>query len=89
MTELRNICHHCAGTGEIVYPASGAGPEDAIECPICSGSGKLPTTLAIAELNTIFDSLVENTDAIIAEQASQRADLTAALTQIWNKVKVL
>jgi len=28
-------------------------------------------------------------DSIIAEQASQREDLTAALTQIWNKVKDL
>ena len=89
MIDLRTICHHCAGTGEIIYPAGGVGPEDIIECQVCSGSGKLPISLATTELNTTFDSLIAKVDDIIAEQVSQRADLTAALTQIWNKVRVL
>jgi len=36
-----------------------------------------------------FGNIVDKLDAIITEQASQRVDLTAALTQIWNRVKDL
>jgi len=37
----------------------------------------------IEEINTILDKC----NAIIAEQAAQREDLTAALAAIWDKVK--
>jgi len=48
-------------------------------CPRCGGDGQVPAD---------WYNIVENRLlAIQAEQASQRTDLTAALTQIWDKVK--
>ncbi len=65
-------------------------------CPVCSGTGEIdaPEGFHMSEAHQIsmFRMLVDTTDkldSIIAEQASQREDLTAALSQIWNKVKDL
>jgi len=54
-------------------------------CPACFGTGTLPLKGALAQGSLVLDKL----NSIIAEQASQREDLTTALTQIWNKVKDL
>ena len=40
-------------------------------------------------LDDKVDSIVSKCDAIIAEQAAVRLDLTTALIAIWNKVKDL
>jgi len=49
-------------------------------CPKCDGSGVIEYDASEVETKL---------DAIIAEQASQREDLTTALNQIWNKIKDL
>ena len=77
---LKHTCGNCNGTGEIGDPP--------IQCGSCGGTGELywgHADTIMAEFNEVDAKL----DSIIAEQASQRADLTAALTQIWNKVKDL
>jgi len=51
-------------------------------CPSCDGA-------RYKEHEIDLEALQDQIDSIIAEQASQREDLTAALTQIWNKVKDL
>ena len=66
-------------------------------CPVCLGNGVInevhgsfngieATVLVTLQLVKSMDTKL---DSIIAEQASQRTDLTAALNQIWNKVKDL
>ena len=70
-----STCSTCDGTG-----LSGADP-----CSVCIGIGALP----LFGHNLLFKFLLSKLEVIIAEQASQREDLTAALTQIWNKVKDL
>jgi len=54
---------------------------------MCEGTGLYQTGRLLLDPNT--DDIVAKLDSIIAEQASQREDLTAALAQIWNKVKTL
>jgi len=55
-------------------------------CQECFGGGSLPIhSKDVFCIRDLFSKL----DAVMAEQAAQRADLTAALTQIWNKVKDL
>jgi len=73
-------CEQCNGTGQVSY-SSPEGELPPFTCPRCNGEGKV----TIGELPTIEDKL----DSVMAEQVSQREDLTAALTQIWNKVKDL
>ena len=74
--ELTKKCFKCFGDG--VWDKHAPDPEQ-VECPICSGSGRMHFCYAdIPEL-----------DEIIAEQASQRTDLSNALEAIWNKVKTL
>ena len=59
---------------------TGVDPEGG-DCIRCGGDGLIPSDFS----NTVEDYL----ERIIAEQESQRTDLTAALSQIWNKVKDL
>jgi len=42
-----------------------------------------------SDIEDKVDAMTDSIDAIIAEQDSLREDLTAALLQIWNKVKDL
>ena len=70
-----NTCLDCSGSG---YSNQGI-------CTSCYGGGSLPVVGHLV----LFKQLMANLDVIIAEQASQREDLTAALTRIWNKVKGL
>ena len=70
-----NKCRDCEGIGEI----------DGEFHVQCLGTGEVGNVA----LFTYFKAQADKLDAIMAEQASQRADLTAALTQIWNKVKDL
>ena len=73
MADITIPCHACTGTGTHLDILGNPG----VACATCSGSGGLIVgTCAIL-------------DEIVAEQASQRVDLTAALTQIWDKVKDL
>ena len=76
--ELKIICKDCKGTGKRPY---GPVDEEPAICGDCAGSGY--------KTWGVLDDVDEKLDAIIAEQASQREDLTTALTQIWNKVKDL
>jgi len=94
------VCTQCLGTGKVTPPGQ---PE--ITCDACRGTGQMETdwVATISEIRGLVDTVeaslavqdieiaaIKNkVDAIIAEQASQRVDLTAALTQIWNKVKDL
>ena len=64
----------------------GDGKSNGDICPECLGSGATPL---IDKGSLLAKAIVSRLDSIIAEQASQREDLTAALTQIWNKVKDL
>ena len=84
-------CSACGGTGLV----------NGQSCLQCGGDGSETTTgihevaygymlaaqtnmlALIEEINTILDKC----NAIIAEQAAQREDLTAALAAIWDKVK--
>ena len=88
-------CVKCNSTGGIPDPLN---PELTIECPECRGVGQRETDWVgtinqlrklVDEAEPILKSIEPKIDDIIAEQASQRIDLTAALTQIWNKVKDL
>lgn len=54
-------------------------------CQECLGTGAIP----VGGQLRVYKKILENSNTIIAEQASQREDLTTALTQIWNKVKDL
>ena len=67
-------------------------PDDSTLCLTCMNQGVLPVRGARLEAQMILQGqgdLSDKLDDIIAEQASQREDLTTALTQIWNKVKNL
>jgi hypothetical protein len=59
--------------------------EEGFPCPDCLGTGALPIIGQVKVQKETFRKL----DLVIAEQASQRVDLTAALTAIWDKVKNL
>ena len=75
-------CYLCQGTS--IYKDE--------SCVVCGGNGEVDlnvadyiaytTSLNYRETNDLLDKL----NAIIAEQASQREDLTTALQAIWNKV---
>jgi len=78
MLTIKKLCPVCQGSGSV--PAA-TGQGDA--CVICDETGYMD--VGIIDISDVTDKL----DSIIAEQASQREDLTAALTQIWNKVKDL
>lgn len=55
-------------------------------CLTCFGSGATP----VMDKNALlFSSILSKLDAVIAEQASIRDDLTTAIAAIWNKVKNL
>jgi len=71
--KLKQTCSVCRGSGHT--PAQNI-------CPCCDGLGCL-------EHEIDLEALQSQIDEIQVEQASQRTDLTAALTQIWNKVKDL
>lgn len=71
--KLKEVCSVCRGSGQM--------PKENI-CPSCDGA-------RYKEHEIDLEALQDQIDSIIAEQASQREDLTAALTQIWNKVKDL
>jgi hypothetical protein len=81
--KLRIPCTDCKGTGVDPIPAGTWEngiyvPATETVCKLCSGNGYFDQPITTEEV-----------DAIIAEQASQRVDLTAALTRIWDKVKNL
>ena len=85
------VCVVCAGSGMV----SGG------YCWQCSGKGYITDLAKIesahfeeidVEVEQVLGALndvLDKCNDIIAEQASQREALTAALTQIWNKVKDL
>lgn len=79
-------CERCNGTGEVDNPPGGDIPD--ITCPDCDGEAKLPFA-EIEDIDTRLTDIKDRIDSIIAEQASQRTDLTAALDAIWDKVKNL
>jgi DnaJ-class molecular chaperone len=61
---------------------SGSGFINGEVCSVCFGAGAVPAA-GMPKL------LIETLNRIVAEQAAQRIDLTAALTAIYNKVKDL
>lgn len=67
-------CTRCNGTG--------IDPDTEETCLTCGGTGESKTY-------NNWRIVLHQLDSIIAEQASQREDLTAALEAIWNKVKNL
>jgi len=77
-------CSPCSNTGiEIIDTRVGEQIErQEIVCRTCLGE----KYVLIMYLSDEFISLMEG---IATEQASQRVDLTAVLTQIWNKVNSL
>lgn len=80
---------------DIIYTCPECGGAENISgnvCLECMGSGVLPIRGNISTQKAAFlliYNMQSKLDNIIAEQAAQRIDLTAALTQIWNKVKDL
>ena len=74
-----NKCLSCQGEGSIAGDF----------CHVCLGTGYRESIAEKIFSKRIYDDIVAKCDAVIAEQASQRAALTAVLTQIWNKVKDL
>ena len=83
VVEIYKMCEGCRGDG-IVQKYG----RDPYTCPDCGGSGRIFLADSM-DLATILNSITGQVDAVIAEQISQREDLTAALSQIWNKVKDL
>jgi len=79
MAKLQSPCNVCGGDG--ISWRSGL---EGATCDTCKGTG-----LVDGPDIPIIDDMDDKLDSIIAEQASQRVDLTAALSQIWNKVKDL
>ena len=75
-------CPKCLGSG--IEPGTESDP-----CLECDGNGKIAPPDWYMETTARIELLAGKLDSIIAEQASQREDLTAVLTQIWNKVKDL
>jgi len=83
----------------ITCPKCVEGVADGTTCVYCGGDGEIDLLDAkFKELTggesraltgKIWTDMLAKLDAIIAEQASLREDLTAALLQIWNKVKTL
>jgi len=64
-------CNHCLGTGK-----ESSNPE--ANCLVCNGTGVI--------VACFYGGTLAKLDAIIAEQAAQRTDLTAALTTIIQKL---
>lgn len=77
-----SLCDTCHGAGFVGDPQ---GPKDL--CPDCNGWGEKSDLFNA--LKAKLDDIEDKVNEVQAEQASQREDLTAALTQIWNKVKNL
>ena len=75
-------CLRCDGS--TIEPGTESDP-----CLNCSGTGQTVPPDRDATAQAWLEFAVTKLDAIITEQASQRVDLTAALLQIWNKVKDL
>jgi len=82
MSSIKTImqCWNCKGTG-----IHGGGTIPEVPCGYCGADGTADTFPLIIDTTELTNKL----DSIIAEQAAQRVDLTAALTNIWNKVKDL
>ena len=78
--EIKCKCTRCKGTGEIDEIDDGT--PVVITCPDCEGEG-------LIDWADIGGAIETKIDSIIAEQASQREDLTNGLSQIWDKVKDL
>lgn len=72
-------CTICGGDGSL----------DGDLCTECFGQGSLPPIGIFCLIGKKLIDTQTKVDQIITEQASQREDLTAILTQIWNKVKDL
>jgi len=80
-------------------PYGGTGLLNEITCMYCGGDGEVDLLdeefrhmmagPRRALWGVVSSSILSKLDSIIAEQASQCEDLTAALSQIWNKVKDL
>ena len=69
------------------YQCNGTGQHQGAVCDVCGGDGVVTANFELTYTQGL--TIDAKVDDIIAEQASQRTDLTAALTQIWNKVKDL
>ena len=80
------ICTTCFGGG--VTPVWGIlqhAIREAYQAKVKIGEVETKTDALDDRISDILDKVND----IIAEQASQRTDLTTALTNIWNKVKDL
>lgn len=78
---LTIVCPHCNGSGKE--------PSDpGTNCFTCKGAGSCAPADLYQELVLRMEALGEGFNEIKAEQESQRVDLTAALTRIWNKLNV-
>lgn len=53
MVELRRVCHRCDGTGIVDNPDPGGD----YTCSICTGSGRLPTTIQVDDLMSELDDI--------------------------------
>ena len=84
--EITKVCTYCWGTGK--NPAFVPEGESQEQCPKCAGAGRIESG-QVDDIETTFSNVLDKLDTIVVEQISQREDLTAALTQIWNKVKDL
>ena len=85
-------CMVCGGEGTV---------QQGRKCPACGGTAEIEAGFGMSEghymgmFNMVVDILdsvndiKEKLDAIIAEQAAIRQDLTTAIGAIWNKVKDL
>lgn len=63
MAELRRICHMCNGDGEVENPPPGSNNE----CPECSGTGYLPTTMQIDDLATELDDIKNKVNDVMGK----------------------
>jgi hypothetical protein len=89
LVEIFKKCSRCLDTG-VDNNLIVLGEPISEPCAACGGTGKVNAGwIDITDLMDRFGDIDSKADSIIAEQASQREDLTAALSQIWNKVKTL
>lgn len=75
------VCPACGGDGIVSHEFGGEVGGQERPCDTCGATGKISAGKVIIDLSDIEDKL----DSIIAEQASQREDLTNALTNIIGK----